>query len=90
MAGDFLKKLDDTLRQELMVMGRDYREIVRGLEESGGGVVVRLHPPYDDVTFEEPDADLPGDVFAARVGRRLKVTLEAPERAPGEEPAEEP
>jgi hypothetical protein len=88
MGSDFLKKLDDVVRQELTVMGRDYRELVRGIEDSGSAAVVRLHPPYEDVTFDEPEADLPDDLFAARVGRRLKVALDAPERMPGEEPAE--
>jgi hypothetical protein len=86
MGSDFLKKLDDLVRQELTVMGRDYRDLVRAIEESGSGVVVRLHPPFEDVSFDEPEEDLPDDVLAARVGRRLKVVLEAPERTPGEEP----
>jgi hypothetical protein len=89
MASDFLKRLDDTVRQELTVMGHDYRAIVRTIEEAGaGGVVVRLHEPYEDVGFEEADGDLPGDVLAARIARRLKVAIEAPERTPNEEPSE--
>ncbi len=83
---DFLKKLDDIVRQELTVMGQDYRALVRGIEASGDGAVVRMHEPYDDVAFDAPEEDVPDDVLSARVGRRLKVALEAPERAPGEEP----
>lgn len=86
---EFLKKLDDIVRQELMVMGYDYRELVRAIEGSGSGAVVRLHPPYEDVSFDEPEDDLPDDVLAARIGRRLKVALEALERTPAEEPREE-
>lgn len=85
---DFLRKLDDLVRQELTVMGRDYRDVVQGIEASASGVVLRLHPPFEDVSFDEPEEDLADDVLAARVGRRLKVVLEAPERTPGEEPEE--
>ena len=85
MASDFVKRLDDVVRQELLVMGLDYRELIQGIEESGEGAVIRLQAPFEDIPFEAPEDDLADDVFAARVGRRLKVVLDAPERAPGPE-----
>ena len=88
MESDFAKKLDDLIRQELLLLGYDYRSVVSGIEEtpSADGVTVRMQPPYEDIVFDEPDESLAEDVFAARVGRRLKVVLEAPERPAGPEP----
>lgn len=88
MRGDFVKRLDDLIREELTVMGYDYREVVASIESSPGseGAVVRLQPPYEDVIFDSPAPDVPDDTFAARVRRRLKVVLEAPSRPESPEP----
>lgn len=88
MESEFAKKLDDLIRQELLLLGYDYRSVVSGIEEapSSDGVTVRMQPPWEDIVFEEPDESLAEDAFAARVGRRLKVVLEAPERPAGPEP----
>jgi hypothetical protein len=81
MPREFHKRLDDAVREELMALGHEFSELVEAVEETAdGGAVVRLRPPFDDVNFEPPDDDLPSDVFAARVRRRIKVALEAPER----------
>ena len=87
MPSEFVKKLEDVIRQELLVMGVEYGSVIETVEDSpgSGGAVVRMHPPYDDVTFETPDPDLASDVFAARVARRLRVSIEAPERPPAAE-----
>ncbi|MGH9457096.1 MAG: hypothetical protein ACRD2J_05585 [Thermoanaerobaculia bacterium] len=82
---DFTKKLDDVVRQELLLLGRDYREIVASIDETQSGAIVRLHPPHEDVEFETPPPDVADDVFSARVARRIKVALEAPERPPAPE-----
>ena len=86
---EFAKRLDDTLREELTLLGYEYREVVASLEEArqGGGVTVRMHPPYDDFTIDEPQSDLTRDVFSARLRRRLRTVLEAPGREPA--PAED-
>lgn len=87
MASDFVKRLDDIVRQELLIMGYDYGKLIAGIEESPGseGAVIRFHPPYEDIFFEPAASDMPEDTFAARVRRRLKMTIDAPERpAPSE------
>ncbi|HVR43945.1 MAG TPA: hypothetical protein VMS56_10950 [Thermoanaerobaculia bacterium] len=84
MNEDLIRKLEDVVRQELLLMGYDYPAVVGSIERSPAseGVVIRLHPPYEDVEVETPEPDLPDDVFAARLSRRLRVALEAPERPP--------
>lgn len=84
MATEFINRLDDLLRQELLLLGYDYREVIDRIETSPGseGVVVRFHPPYEDVEFDEPDPDVSSDAFAARVSRKLKVAIGAPSRTP--------
>lgn len=89
MESDFAKRLDDVIRQELLILGYDYQEVVVAVEDGRTTeAVVRLHPPYEDLTFEAPPEDEAGEIFAARVRRRLKVALEAPAREPA--PEEEP
>lgn len=87
MPSEFAKRLDDVIRHELLVMGVEYAAVIDSIEDSpaSGGVVVRMRPPYEDVEFEAPEPDLSGDILAARVARRLKVAIEAPERPPGAE-----
>jgi hypothetical protein len=84
MASDFVKRLDDLIRQELSILGHDYQGIVAGIEETraGGGAFVRLQPPYEDFSLEEPEAGVSDSTFAARIRRRLRVAIEAPERSP--------
>lgn len=83
MESDFTKRLDDILRQELLILGYDYAEIVAAIEDSRSeGTVARLHPPYEDLEFEVPEDDESDESLAARVRRRLKVVLEAPQREP--------
>ena len=90
MASDFAKRLDDVVREELLNMGHDYRQLIACVEDSPAteGAVVRFNPPYEDVIFEQPEPDLAPDVFAARVRRRLKVSIEAPERPAGPDESE--
>jgi hypothetical protein len=87
MASDFPKRLDDLVREELANLGYDYRDVVSSIEESraSDGAVIRFQPPYEDLDVEAPEPDLEDDVLAARVRRKLKVILEAPERAPSSE-----
>lgn len=84
MDDEFAKHLDDVVRHELLLLRRNYNDIVRAIEPSrgGGGAVMRLHPPYEDVAIDEPEPGVSSDAFAARVRRRLIVALEAPERPP--------
>jgi hypothetical protein len=83
MESDFTKRLDDILRQELLILGYDYGEVVAAVEDSRSeGTVARLHPPYEDLEFEIPEDEESEVAFAARVRRRLKVVLEAPHREP--------
>lgn len=83
MESDFTKRLDDILRQELLILGYDYAEIVAAIEDSRSeGTVARLHPPYEDLEFEIPEDDESDVSLAARVRRRLKAVLEAPQREP--------
>ena len=88
MPSEFLKRLDDVIREELSILGYTYTEVVAGIEESRGDreAVVRLHPPYEDLIVPEPESDISEPAFAARIRRLLKVRLEAPERpaAPSE------
>ena len=90
MESEFTKRLDDVIRQELLILGYDYADVVASVEDGrgGGDAVARLQPPYEDLSFEAPQEDEPQDMFSARVRRRLKVALEAPARepSPGEEP----
>ncbi len=44
--------------------------------------MARLHPPYEDLEFEVPEDEESDETLAARVRRRLKVVLEAPQREP--------
>lgn len=87
MASDLVKRLDDIVRQELAVLGYEYRDVIAGIEESRGseGAVIRFHAPYEDLTVDEPEPDVSDEAFNARVARRLKVILEAPQRTPGQE-----
>lgn len=87
MPSDFAKRLDDVIRHELLIMGTEYGDVIDSIEDSAvsGGAIVRMRPPYEDVEFEAPEPDLADDVFAARVGRRLKVVIEAPQRPPGQQ-----
>ncbi|MHB0970028.1 MAG: hypothetical protein ACYC7A_03245 [Thermoanaerobaculia bacterium] len=88
MSGHFLNRLDDLVREELAHLGYDYRDVVSSIEESraSDGAVIRFHPPYEDLDIETPEPGVAEDVFVARVRRRLRVVLEAPERSPaGEE-----
>lgn len=87
MASDFIKKLDDLIRQELSILGYDYQGIVADIEETraGGGAFVRLQPPYEDFALEQPEEDVSDQTFAARIRRRLRVAIEAPERPPAPE-----
>jgi len=88
MESDFTKRLDDILRQELLILGYDYAEVVAAIEDSRSeGTVARLHPPYEDLEFEVPEEDETDETLAARVRRRLKVVLEAPQREPGPDEA---
>ena len=84
MANDFIKKLDDLLRQELSLLGHDYGEVVVEIQEarSGEGAVIRAHPPWEDIPVEEPEPGTPDEIFAARLRRALKTILEAPGRPP--------
>jgi hypothetical protein len=84
MASDFVKRLDDVVRQELSVLGRDYSDVIVAIEEGRGseGAVVRFRPPYDDLSVDEPESDVTDEAFSARIGRRLRTILEAPERPP--------
>lgn len=87
MGDEFAKHLDDVVRQELLILRRTYNDIIRTIEPSrgSGGAVIRLHPPYEDIEFDEPEPGATADAFAARVRRRLVVALEAPERPPAPE-----
>jgi hypothetical protein len=89
MESDFTKRLDDILRQELLILGYDYGEVVAAIEDARSeGAVARLHPPYEDLEFEIPEDEETDESLAARVRRRLKAVLEAPQReaAPDEVP----
>lgn len=81
---NFVKKLDDLIHQELSILGFEYNELVAGVEEprAGSGAVVRLRPPYEDITIDEPEPDISDEILAARVRRRLRIAIEAPERTP--------
>jgi hypothetical protein len=87
MSDNFLNRLDDLVREELAHLGYDYRDVVAGIEASRGsdGAVIRFQSPYEDLDIEAPEPDVAEDVFVARVRRRLRVVLEAPERAPAQE-----
>ncbi|MFN2442193.1 MAG: hypothetical protein ABR517_05870 [Thermoanaerobaculia bacterium] len=88
MESDFTKRLDDVIRQELLILGYDYGEVVAAIEDSRSeGTVARLQPPYEDLEFEVPEDDESDVSFAARVRRRLKAVLEAPQREPGPDEA---
>ncbi|HUF16669.1 MAG TPA: hypothetical protein VMS12_01355 [Thermoanaerobaculia bacterium] len=82
MAEEFINRLDDLVRQELSFLGYDYGEVVSSLEEmrAGEGAVIRVHPPWEDITIEEPEPDVSDQTLAARLRRTLKTTLEAPNR----------
>lgn len=87
MSHDFLNRLDDLVREELALLGYDYRDVVAGIEASraSDGAVIRFQAPYEDLDIEAPEPDVAEDVFAARIRRRLRVVLEAPERSPAAE-----
>lgn len=80
MASDFVKMLEDILRQELAILRLEWSEVVEEVEERSDGAVVRTHPPYEDFEFDVPDHEMTPDAFSARVARRLRVILEAPSR----------
>lgn len=84
MSDEFARHLDDVVRQELSILRRDYNDVIRTIDSSRGssGAVIRFHPPYEDITVDEPEPGMSRDAFAARVRRRLIVVLEAPERPP--------
>jgi hypothetical protein len=79
---DFAKKLDDIVREELATMGYDYRDYIVAVEHSrsADSAVVRFHPPYDDVEIDGPHDGEFDAKYSAKVRRRLKVAIDAPER----------
>jgi hypothetical protein len=82
MEDEFAKRIDDVVRQELLILGYEFADVVEEIEPSRGseGVLVRLRPPYDDVAFDPPPPETPEETFAAFVRRRLLAKLQAPER----------
>lgn len=82
MAEEFIKRLDDLVRQELSFLGYEYGEVVVSMDESrtGDGAVIRVHPPWDDIIVEAPETDVSDQTLAARLRRTLKTALEAPGR----------
>ena len=80
MASDFVKMLEDILRQELAILRLEFNEVVEEVEERSDGAIVRTHPPYEDFEFDFPDSEMSADAFSARVARRLRVILDAPGR----------
>ncbi|HEY5610068.1 MAG TPA: hypothetical protein VIL97_02585 [Thermoanaerobaculia bacterium] len=81
---EFVKRLDDIVREELSFLGYEYNAIVAGLEasRSSGEAIVRMRPPYDDVAIEPPEHGVSDASFSARVRRRLREAIDAPERTP--------
>lgn len=82
MSSEFVKHVDDIVREEISFLGYEYQRVIVAVEESRGVAVVRLHPPYEDVQIEPPDRDVSDTSFRARVRRRLQESIEAPERPP--------
>ncbi len=82
MAEEFIKRLDDLVRQELSFLGYDFGEVVVSMDESrtGDGAVIRVYPPWDDIIVEAPEPDVSDQTLAARLRRTLKTALEAPSR----------
>lgn len=87
MNDEFTKRIDDLVRQELLILGYHYEDVVESIEQSRGseGAIVRLRPPYDDVSFSPPPGDMPEQTFTAFIRRRLMARLEAPDRPPSSE-----
>lgn len=82
MSEEFIKRLDDLVRQELSFLGYEFTEVVVSLDETrtGDGAVIRVHPPWEDIVIEAPEPDVSDQTLAARLRRTLRTTLDAPTR----------
>lgn len=84
MTDEFIKKLDDLVRQELAFLGYDYGDVIAEIQgaRSGHGAIIRAHAPYEDIPIEEPEEGTTDQILAARLRRALRTSLEAPDRPP--------
>ena len=73
----FAKMVDDAVREELLAMGFDYRDLVDGIDEPRGreGCVIRMRGEIDDVEIV-PRGEHPSRAgITAQVRRKLEIAL---------------
>ena len=73
----FLRLLEDVLRDELLVMGLDYRAVVESIVEKreGGTFSIRFHGPRHDLDIVEPEKPPSRSTLAAHLRRKLAMAL---------------
>jgi hypothetical protein len=89
LESELTKRIDDLLREELTLLGYDYRKTIDRLELTGRGETVMIHfqGPHAPLEIARPEEDLSDDTLSAQLRRRLKVALEGP--PPFTEPIDE-
>jgi hypothetical protein len=89
LENELTKRIDDLLREELTLLGYEYRETIARLELTGDGEAVMIHFQGSHAPLEiaRPEEDLGDDTLSAQLLRRLKVALEGP--PPFAEPIED-
>ncbi len=74
---EFIKRVDDLLREELLHLGFDFGVVVRSLSEnrSTDGCIVRMQGEYDDFEVVPNEAGRTAGLLSAQIARKLRVSL---------------